>query len=41
MKLKDIYTQLDYLYNMQIKRSCSIVQGRISIEIDKLIKLLI
>ena len=41
MTIKDIYSQLDYLYNMQLKRCNPIVQKRISNEIDKLIKLLI
>ena len=41
MTIKDIYSQLDYLYNMQLKRCCPVVQKRISNEIDKLIKLLI
>jgi len=41
MTIKEIHSQLDYLYNMQIKRCCPVVQKRISNEIDKLIKLLI
>jgi len=41
MTIKDIYSQLDYLYNMQLKRCNPIVQKRISNEIDKLIKMLI
>ena len=41
MTIKEIHSQLDYLYNMQIKRCCPIVQQKISIEIDKLIKMLI
>jgi|15BtaG_2_1085339.scaffolds.fasta_scaffold62253_3 hypothetical protein len=41
MAIKDIYNRLDYLYNMQMKRCCPVVQKRISDEIDKLIKMLI
>ena len=36
-----IHDSLDYLHNMQLKRCCPIVQSKISIEIDKLIDLLI
>jgi len=41
MNLETIYSRLDYLHKMQIKRCNPLTQNNITIDINRLIKLLI